>query len=159
MGTGYAMLKRMKRVRISDLAGQILSEKADKIADLNRKQLLQGKNNAGEPLSPKYSEDPWFKSRESALRYAAWKKKLFPETPFDTPNFIITGYYHSRIKVSRFGNTARFDSDASMAASIAAKTNNSTLGLNKESRVEATNNVLRNPLIKAICDKTGMAAR
>ncbi len=65
----------------------------------NREQLLDGKNRYGQNLSPTYFDDPYFKSRESAARYSAWKDKITPNANRQSgvPNLYINGRYHNSI--------------------------------------------------------------
>ena len=114
---------------------------------------MAGINAEGKPLSPKYSEDPYFKSRESALRYARWKQKLFPDTPFDTPNLIITGVFHAGITVSRAGEQLRFEGKASFSGSVAAKYGGTELGLSPDSKQKAYREIVKPELVAAMREK------
>jgi hypothetical protein len=144
------LVRRLKKIDITKIAGDSLQRNSDKVRELNIQQLMQGLNAEGQPLSPKYSDDPYFKSRESALRYARWKKKLFPETPFDTPNLIIIGTYHNSITAKRMGNQVQFRASATFASSIAAKYGNKELGLSPDSKTTAYNEIVRPDLVTGI---------
>lgn len=109
------------------------------IIDYNKHQLLRGKTSNGNFLSPKYSEDPYFKSRESALRYATWKKSIEPATdkPFDVPNLFITGYFHGSIKIRVDQKDYRIYSEVPLSVDIENKFGDENIyGLNDESRRE-----------------------
>ncbi len=154
MGTAAAFLKRLQSVDITELTGQIIAENPNAIADINRKQMLQGKDNKGQPLPPIIG-DPWFKKPGADYRYAAFKQKLFPETPFGISNFIVIGVYHNSLSVLRTGPIVRFDASASFAGAIAQKTNNSTLGLNADSQSLAWKTVIKIPLVHRIAPMLG----
>jgi hypothetical protein len=153
--TGYQLLQKMQQMNVYDLAGDIIANNEQKVADINRRQLHKGLNREGKQLSPKYSEDPWFKSAESAARYAAWKKSLFPDMTYDVPNLIITGVYHDSINLQRMGQSIQFDASASFAAGIAGKYQNTALGLNDEGKGEVWTTIVRAPLIEITKEKTG----
>lgn len=76
------------------------------LVDLNRDQLLLGRNTDGELLSPTYLADPYFKSKEQAQDYFNWKQSMeqyhrmrltfplnYPDKPSTTPNLIINGHW------------------------------------------------------------------
>ena len=89
-----------------------LMDDRESIIQKQREQLLEGKDNDGNDMRPYYSEDlqpeGWFKSRESAMRYAMWKKAgiSYPievnRNP-DAPNLYIDGKFHSELEV-QFGD-------------------------------------------------------
>lgn len=108
----------------------------EQILFLNRQQLLRGLDKYGNYLSPKYSEDPYFKSPESARRYAEWKSRIEPHTdkPFDVPNLFITGRYHSTIDVTVKDASIETMASDPNAASIESKFSNDIYGLNPESK-------------------------
>ena len=91
-----------------------LMDEREKIIASQREQLLEGKDSDGNDMRPYYSEDlqpqGWFKSKESAMRYAMWKKTgiSYPvqvQRNDDAPNLYIDGKFHSELEV-RFGTTA-----------------------------------------------------
>lgn len=108
----------------------------DQILFLNRMQLLRGLDRHGNYLSPKYSEDPFFKSPESARRYAEWKARIEPHTdkPFDVPNLFITGRYHSSIDIRVSNAEIETMSSDPNAANIEGKFSEDIYGLNPESK-------------------------
>lgn len=85
----------------------VLREHDEEILDEQRRQLFAGKASSGEDMRPYYSEDlqptGYFRTRESAEKYAAWKGKInYPysvkRNP-DAPNLYINGKFHSEIGV------------------------------------------------------------
>ena len=147
--------RRLEAVNLTEIASGILNANSEAVKDLNIKQLMRGLNSNGQPLSPKYSEDPYFKKPGAWQRYAAWKKKLFPETPYDIPNLIITGYYQGSIFVNTTGDQVQFAASASFAASVAAKYGSTELGLSPESKKTAFRDIVKQPLVAEICNITG----
>lgn len=65
--------------------------------------MYAGLDGNGDSLTPKYSQDPYFKKAGAGLRYAKWKDSdspilvkradsiIFPRRDTDTPNLIVTG--------------------------------------------------------------------
>lgn len=73
-------------------------------------QLYSGINGKGQPLRPKYSEDPYFNiykdPKKRAEQYKKWKAKIQPPArsylgfaprDMDTPNLIIRGDFYASI--------------------------------------------------------------
>ena len=87
----------------SNIEGIVMDEIMDhseELEEMNRDQMLEGIDSYGNPIRPKYSEDPFFKTAEAARKYAEWKMRISPRTgrDIDTPNLFINGFYHSGIK-------------------------------------------------------------
>lgn len=118
-------------------------------------QLMKGEGVDGRPLSPKISQDPYFKSPESAKRYADWKHQLYPETPYDVANLTITGYYHNSLSLTATITRVQYDAGASFSNSIAAKYGNKQLGLNDDSLTTAWNKVVKPSFITIFTYKVG----
>jgi len=153
--TGYQLLQKVQQVDIVNMSGAIIDKKSADVIALNKAQLHKGIGRDGLQLSPKYSEDSYFKTAEAAANYAAWKKRLFPEMTFDVPNFIITGLYHSSISIKIASESVIFESSASFAPNIAAKTKNNTLGLTTESKATVWMDIVKHPLLQEVKQITG----
>ena len=91
-----------------------LMDQREEIIRLQREQLFEGKDSDGNDMRPYYSEDlkpsGWFHSKESAMRYALWKKTgiSYPvqvQRNDDAPNLYIDGKFHSELEV-RFGSSS-----------------------------------------------------
>ena len=115
-----------------------LADDREKIMDLQREQLLEGKDNDGNDLRPFYSEDlqpeGWFKSKDSALRYAMWKQTgiSYPvqvQRNPDAPNLYITGKFHSEIGVKQTSTTIGVYPLTPYASNIVAKYGMDRFGL------------------------------
>jgi len=154
-GTVLAMLERIRGINLAQEVGVIAGENLEEFTTLQKKQMMQGKNNKGELFAPKHSENPFFKTPAAGLRYAKWKQKLFPETPFDVANLIITGYYHDSISFVVATDTITAQSSASFAGNIDNTFQNTALGLDPESKAEVWTEVLRGPLVRTLAEKIG----
>jgi len=102
---------------------QCMDANANEMAVSVREQLYSGIDGRGAPLSPSYSQDPWFQNRRAGFydeeydmwvpcymhpeRYIAWKEHITPPEPsdrlglpardIDTPNLFIVGTFHGSI--------------------------------------------------------------
>lgn len=151
-------MRRLDLFNLVTVAGDNVQRNEDKIKDLNINQLMAGLNSEGQPLGPKYSEDPYFKTPQAAAKYAAWKHRLFPETPYNRPNLIIIGTYHDSITVRRNANAINFRATASFASSIAAKYGNKELGLSPDSKLQAWR-IIKPGVVRDFCRITGAKSK
>lgn len=158
--TVAAMARALQKVNVIELTKEVISQNANDVEDLNRVQLYKGLDADGKFLSPKYSEDPFFKSKESALRYAQWKKQItpHPDRPLDVPNLYITGRYHYSRTVVVEGEKIAFRSDDPNSSKIKAKFKNID-GLTDESIQEFRKEKLYPQLVGKIAQMTGVGTR
>ncbi len=97
----------LEDVLVSQLQGE-----TDLIEEFDREQLYSGVNGDEERLTPKYSQDPYFKEvygknwKSHAIGYMKWKRKIQPPAAsflgfrpraMDTPNLIIRGDFYDSI--------------------------------------------------------------
>lgn len=97
---------------LEDVIVNQLHGEADLVEDFVREQLYSGMNGEEARLTPKYSQDPYFKEtygknwKKHAAGYAKWKKAIQPPArsylgfrprAMDTPNLIIRGDFYSSI--------------------------------------------------------------
>lgn len=153
--TAAEMLRRLQAISIEGTVGPIIDQNLERLTLLNLKQLKQGKNNRGELLSPKHSENPFFKTPQAAANYAAWKHRLNPDAPYDVPDLKITGVYWDSISFERRGNTVTADASAPFAGKIAQTFNGTPLGLDDDSHQEAYYNIIRSPMLHSLADQIG----
>ncbi|WP_346320769.1 hypothetical protein [Chitinophaga sp. YIM B06452] len=104
MSTVAAMARRVRDLqsRLSEVVEDSVSQTSDEYLKLNKEQLMEGYGSDGASLRPGYSEDPYFKSLESAAKYAKWKMEITPNprrSP-DAPNLYITGKYHASLGIT-----------------------------------------------------------
>ncbi len=125
-----------------------LHEYADEIKDLQRDQMLMGRNSEGEEFTPDYLHDPYFKTFMAAVIYANFKAKLakmhrarirfplnYPDNWYKkTPNLIVTGVFQNAIYLTVSADTFTLGSrstaeDGADAADIEAKYHGKVFGL------------------------------
>ena len=104
-----ANVEELQRSFATDkVMGRVLRKQEDAIIAAQRLQLFEGKDSEGNDLRPYYSEDlqpeGWFKSKDSAMRYAMWKQTgiSYPvqaQRNADAPNLYINGKFHSEMQV------------------------------------------------------------
>lgn len=158
--TVAAMVRAFQKVNVIEITKDVIVDNATDVEDLNRKQLYKGLDANGKFLSPKYSEDPWFTSKEAALRYAEWKKKITPDPdrPLDVPNLFITGRFHYSRTVEVEGSKIAFRSNDPNANKIKAKFKNID-GLTDNSIQAFRKNTLYPQLVGKIAQITGVGIR
>lgn len=132
-----ANARALKQGLQGNLIREALQPLEGDIIEQQKIQLLEGKNSSGQDMHPYYSEDlkprGWFKSRESAGRYAAWKQTInYPFTVKrnpDAPNLYITGVFHNDIGIVFGSDTLMVKPDTAYAANIMAKYGLNAFGL------------------------------
>ena len=112
------MLERLESLDITQLAADILNTDPERIAKAVTDQLYKGQKKGGEAIGS-YENDPYFKTRAAAKRYADWKQRITPDRdrPTDVPNLYITGKYHrglEAIVTGKFITYINHDSNASL---------------------------------------------
>lgn len=122
------------------LVREALEPHGEEIVEQQRIQLLEGKGSDGKELHPFYSEDlkpsGYFRTRESAQRYADWKQTLsYPanvrRNP-NAPNLYITGVFHDDLNVDFRADELAIVPDTAYAANIMAKYGFGVFGLCSE---------------------------
>lgn len=122
------------------LMREVLQRHEQDIVEQQRIQLLEGKTSDGGDIHPFYSEDVkptgYFRTKESAARYAAWKQTLsYPyqvQRKPDSPNLYITGVFHNDLGVEFNAESVAIIPDTAYAANIMAKYGNGMFGLSGE---------------------------
>lgn len=136
--------QKVERVNFGLVNGGIIRDMAIRherdILELQKYQLLQGKASSGQDLRPYYSEDlkprGWFRSAETAGRYAAWKQDL--DYPYevsrnpDAPNLYVNGKFHNDLGVELGMDRIEVIGRTSYAKEIMAKYDTRNFGLMKE---------------------------
>lgn len=123
MGTLKDLYKRMGQFSLEAESSDIANQRSPILADLVRNQLYKGRSATGEYLSPRYSEDSYFKSQAQMQAYRAWKQMITPDPdrPADVPNLFIVGYYHEGLTAKASKNGIEYKNSAGNAAEIEAK--------------------------------------
>lgn len=132
--------RMLKSMMDGELQREAFEMRKDEIIESQRVQLLEGKASSGKDLRPYYSEDlkphGWFKSKESAGRYAAWKGSLnYPvsvERNADAPNLYITGVFHGDLEAGFGTEKIHILPNTNYAAGIMAKYGVENFGLTDE---------------------------
>lgn len=154
MAWGNQILKRLQSVNIATEAQIIARRHAKDFAELNRKQLLQGKDRLGNSL-PKYTDyvGVYFKTIDTARAYARWKQTIHPNNnkPFDVADFYITGKYHRNIIAEVQGMNITMKNSTPFADDIQAKA--ATLGINPENAQFTRRYYLLPELREAVANK------
>jgi hypothetical protein len=94
-------LAKINAVEIERLAGLSIVQHSEKVVDLIRSQLWDGKKSDGQNITPSYLDDPFFKSRKQAEGYRNWKNSITKNSNRDpdTPNLFINGYFYDTLFV------------------------------------------------------------
>lgn len=156
MAYGNEILRRLEELNIVNEVEEVARTKERELADANRFQLSEGKDNTGRYL-PRYVDDPYFKSPAQAKAYEDWKAKVSPnrEKPRDVMDFYINGFFYDSINVKIGKGTINFFTDAPFGVDVERKTNFKVLGFNPETRRETWEFFIKPALLKRIAAKTG----
>lgn len=124
-----AALKYIKE-NLTVLTYSALDDMEDEALKMFHSQLDEGKRPDGSEIRPYYSEDPYFKSKESAGRYASWKQKITPNSKRnkDAPNLRINGKFYSELSAKITQDGIKIEGRTNYARKIMAKYDN-TFGL------------------------------
>lgn len=104
--TVHELYNKVTSINTDKICLESVDEVINEIRSYNLQQLLDGESNTGAYLTPKYQDDPFFKTREAAEAYSRWKDRISPPStrPSGVPNYYINGYFHQSIKVERNGD-------------------------------------------------------
>lgn len=151
------LLNRFKEIDLVQVAIVVIDEYAPDVEMLNRQQLYDGLDQDGRYLSPRYSEDPFFKSSEDAFRYAEWKQQITPNPnrPFDVPNLFINGQFHYSRQLRIVDKRLVFESDDHNSPDIVRKYKNID-GLTPKSVLWFRENELYPDMLQKLAEKTGL---
>ena len=129
----------------------VINDHSEDIVELNKKQMLKGENNIDQSL-PRYVDDPYFKSRESALRYQSWKESISPnkQKPSGVMDFYINGKYHNSLIMQTSKDYFVIKSLSPINGSISNKTSGRHLGLNKKTKAIMINDFFFAELMERI---------
>jgi hypothetical protein len=135
----------------------IVEDNEEKIADLQREQMLEGRGVDGDYIRPFYSENPYFKRPGAALRYAQWKQKITPnpKRPLDVPNLFITGVFHDSLFVEVNAPVFEVKTDVSFGKDVFSVHQNAQ-GLDEDSRMQFAEEVTLPSIKASLLEKTGL---
>lgn len=156
MAYALEVLRRLKSINIKAEAAVIAKRHEKLFADLNREQLLKGKDRMGESL-PKYTEDVgrYFKSIESARAYARFKQIIHPnpQKPNDVADLYITGKYHRNIVAEVRGLNLLMKNRTPFADDI--ETRAAALGISPDNAKYTRENIFLPELRDRVREQTG----
>ena len=140
-----------------------VDESGYELLELNKDQMLLGRNTDGELLTPGYLEDPYFRTSAQAQAYAAMKRGLefvhktrvtfplnYPNKPQDTPNLIVTGDFQDGMFIRNTAESFIIDSRYPESGDIERKYNNKVFGLTPLAKEFWWNHRLREALYRYI---------
>ena len=116
-----------------------LEREQDALLESQRQQLIDGQTSEGTPITPSYTQDPFFKSADSAERYIVMKERKFdiPSSSVrnrDTPNLYITGKFHSELGVEFQATQFKVYGLTPYASGIMSKYGDSIFNLSPDNR-------------------------
>jgi len=111
-----------------------INKNAEKIVEINKEQLMEGSNNKGNTLTPDYYSDPYFKTREAAIKYANWKQKITPnkKRKINAPNLFINGRFHNDFGFYKTKLGIGIDAKSSFSTTIKTKYAGQIFGITTE---------------------------
>lgn len=138
---------------IESIVLDLAMEANPSIVELNQEQMYEGKTSEGNDISPKYSENPYFKTKESAARYAEWKMKITPnkDRNKDVPNLYINGGFYESIISDKTDKEITQKTTSALGRKIISE-HKDVLGLNKKSLKIMSQNI-KEPLLNNIRDE------
>lgn len=154
---------RSRVLNFNSILSEAVSQFGDIIVELNKDQMLLGRDTDGKPFTPSYLADPYFKTKAQANWYANMKyalesqhksrlnyPQLYPDKNKDTPNLIVIGNFQDGMFITVNGDTHRIDSTYIDSPDIEDKYNKKVFGLTKESKEFFYREFLRDFLIENI---------
>ena len=138
----YITVKQQRVDNWPEVIAWQVDEYGYELLELNKDQMLLGRNAEGEEFEPTYLNDPYFKSPAAAQAYAAMKYGLefvhksrltfplnYPDKPKDVPNLIVTGNFQDGMFLKTTADSFIIDSRYDESRDIERKYNNKVFGL------------------------------
>jgi hypothetical protein len=151
--------KRLQKINLNNELSNVLRLQLiqNKILNLNRDQMWEGKDTRGIDIEPSYLDNPYFKSQEAAENYSVWKQKITPNPKRNkyAPNLFITGYFHNSLNITFVSNTALKIYSAVPLASKILSVHKNVLGLNIE-KISELNTTVRPLFVRKIRKTIGL---
>lgn len=148
---------------LSDVVSETVAKTADVILDLNRDQMLYGRDADGEVFTPGYLQDPFFETKAEAEHYLRMKMflenvhkgrvrytgvQLFPDKNANTPNLIVTGPFQNSMFIRTTKDSYTIDSSYVEADEINDKYRGRVYGLAPRSKEFYYTNWLRPAIMR-----------
>jgi len=140
--TVYELQQRLKNYNLSREVAEAVNLARVKLADLNRAQLMQGRNSINLKIQPKYR----------STSYAKWKNKRNSKPGYGVPDLFDKGNFQRLIDVKVKGKTYElFSSD--IKAPMLVEKYPFALGLTAKNEEDAAKNIIM-PILKTNFDNT-----
>lgn len=150
--------------RVPEAINKTITDNKDVLLALNRDQMLLGRDNEGNVLSPSYLNDPYFSSPEKAQAYARMKyglepyhksmlwfpMQLYPDKERNTPNLIVTGSFQDAMFITASSNSFTIGSTYIDSEDIETKYHNKVFGIAPNSKEYFYREFIRTLLINAL---------
>ena len=148
---------------VDGVIAETVDNNKEVILSLNKDQMLLGRNAEGKEFTPSYLNDDYFRSPESAMRYAEMKYRLeaehkmrishptlYPDKGKDTPNLIVTGLFQDGMFITSNRDSFTIDSNYIESADIERKYGGLVFGLSPESKAFFYDHYLKKKLINLL---------
>lgn len=147
---------------INSTVYECIQENEEVLLELNRSQILQGRDSDGELFSPTYEQDPYFTSPEKGANYGRWKERIRPEAdsliytplfsakPAGVPNLFVTGPFVSGMFITTGTTSFVIDSSYFKSGDINSKYKGKVFGLTQAAIDFFYRNFLRRRILQAV---------
>lgn len=135
----------LKKLNIPKLFEEIMEEQEQEILDLNRDQLLKGRNIKNQKIKPKYKSD----------QYAKKKAKKNPKPGLGTPDLKLSGDFQDSFFLKKKGKNYLFDAKVPYKQYIIPKYND-VLGLSDKGEKEFKKDIVYKELMVKIRKELGL---
>lgn len=142
MTTVTAMRKRFNLVKVDELASQAMEQRREDIVELNREQMLEGKNKDGSDIAPPY-----------AFSTVAIKRAKGQQANF--VNLRDTGSFQRAMKLIVTRHTYQVTSTDSKTPDLVRKYGDVIFGLTPRNKAIAWSVYIRPQVVQDIKDITG----
>jgi hypothetical protein len=147
---------------IPDAVAETVQRTSDVLLDLNKDQLLAGRDADGNVLNTGYLQDPYFLTQKMAMSYLRKKIRLdgahrerisfpgahlFPEKHVNTPNLIITGAFQDSMFIKTTKDSYSIGATYEDADAISAKYNHRIYGEAPQSKTFYYFNYIRDAIL------------
>lgn len=139
------MLKRFERLNTDKIIQDSITDNAEAMGELNKKQLYTGKDKTGEFLRPYRSQ-----------LYADIKYQMNPVPGYGNPDLRVTGAFYRGIQVKVSGDSINIKSTDEKGEALEKKYGAEIFGLGKELKKEFLDEKLRPAIKEKILQETGL---
>lgn len=144
---------RQVQPRVSQLfADNLKNDEHNFLEQVKWEQLWHGLAADGQPLTPSYLNDPWFKSKQKASNYMEWKQSITPNPKRkpENPNLFINGKFYGTLEIFFRPDEFEIDSADPTGADIIRKYGKAAFGLNSNYLNEYVKSRYYNKVLKVV---------